>query len=301
MPTNSYSQKFDISKSQELKNKLSNFSFEEAAHALWRAKGSGVTVTLYKSGKILVQGTGTENFIHEYLGQNVEKQTTLNLPTEKNDKIEHSFTSWIGTDESGKGDYFGPLIIASVAITPKNQEILGNLGIKDSKKLDDKQIAQLAIKIKQNSLFSIVTITPKKYNEIYKSFNNLNKLLAWGHARAIENILEKAPDGSIKNAISDKFGDESFIKNALMKNGKNINLIQRVRAESDLAVASASVLARDEFVKRIDKLSSEFGISLPKGASSLVLEAAKEFVNKHGKSQLNRVAKLHFKTTKEIL
>ena len=86
-----------------------------------------------------------------------------------------------------------------------------------------------------------------------------------------------------------------------MKNGKNINLIQRVRAESDLAVASASVLARDEFVKRIDKLSSEFGISLPKGASSLVLEAAKEFVNKHGKSQLNRVAKLHFKTTKEIL
>ena len=187
MPTNSYSQKFDISKSQELKNKLSNFSFEETAHALWRAKGSGVTVTLYKSGKILVQGTGTENFIHEYLGQNVEKQTTLNLPTEKNDKIEHSFTSWIGTDESGKGDYFGPLIIASVAITPKNQEILGNLGIKDSKKLDDKQIAQLAIKIKQNSLFSIVTITPQKYNELYKSFNNLNKLLAWGHARAIEN------------------------------------------------------------------------------------------------------------------
>ena len=301
MQINSYSQKFDISKAQELKEKLSNFNFDRTAHALWRAKGRDVTITLYNSGKILVQGTGTENFIQKYLNPNISKQTTLNLQTEKNDKIDHNFESWIGTDESGKGDYFGPLIIASVAITQKNKDILNSFNIKDSKKLDDKQISQLAIKIKQHSIFSIVTINPQKYNELYKGFNNLNKLLAWGHARAIENILEKAPQNSIKNAISDKFGDESFIKNALMKNGKNINLIQRVRAESDLAVAAASILARDEFVKRIYNLSLEFGISLPKGSTSNVIDTAKEFANKYGKSQLSKVAKIHFKTTKEIL
>lgn len=301
MTQNNYTQKFDISKEKELKSKLQNFIFEQIPYAFWRAKASGVNVTLYKSGKLLVQGSKAEEFVKKYLNSNIENQTSLNLKIEKTDKIEHNFSSWIGTDESGKGDYFGPLIIASATVTPKNIEILSSLDIKDSKKLNDTQIEKLAIKIKQNSVFSIVTITPQKYNELYGKFKNLNRLLAWGHARAIENILEKSETADISNAISDKFGDESYIKNALINKGKKINLIQRVRAESDLAVAAASILARDEFVKRINQLSSMFGVQLPKGASSKVLEAAKKFVEKNGKNQLNNVAKLHFKTTHEIL
>ena len=156
----------------------------------------------------------------------------------------------------------------------------------------------MACQIKENSTFSVVTINPAKYNELYSKFKNLNNLLAWGHARAIENILEKK---ECKNAISDKFGNESLIKNALMTHGKTINLEQRVRAEDDIAVAAASILARNEFVQRFKKMSREYGINFQKGASEKVKEQAKLFIEKNGKEALPNIAKMHFKTTKEIL
>ncbi|MDD3419132.1 MAG: ribonuclease HIII, partial [Candidatus Gastranaerophilales bacterium] len=146
-----------------------------------------------------------------------------------------------------------------------------------------------------NATFAVVTINPAKYNELYDKFKNLNKMLAWGHARAIENILEKSP---CPNAISDKFGDEKLIKNALLKSGKEINLIQQVRAERDLAVAAASIVARDEFVKRLKNMSLQFGIELPKGASQRVIEQAK--IAKNKKIPLENIAKMHFKTTQNI-
>lgn len=293
---NSYSGLFNLSQESNLKEKLSGFQFEQVQHAFWRAKGQNVSATLYKSGKILVQGKGTEEFVKQYLSSAKQLKTS----SASNDSTEHNFSSWIGTDESGKGDFFGPLIIASVAVEPKNLEVLSSFGIQDSKKLSDVQIEKLALKIKQNAIFSVVTITPAKYNQLYDKFKNLNRLLAWGHARAIENILDKEAGKHIENAISDKFGNESLIKNALIDKGKKINLIQRVRAESDLAVAAASILARNEFVNRIARLSQEYGITLPKGASAEVLKAGKTFVEKHGKADLANVAKLHFKTTKEL-
>lgn len=303
MSENSYTQKIDPSKEKSLKEKLSHFSFEDAPYSFWRAKGEGLTITFYKSGKLLIQGKNIDSFISKYLEEKKSFQPKLgfDIPQKENNPLVHNFESWIGTDESGKGDYFGPLVIASVAVEPKNIEILNKFDIKDSKKLDDAQIAKIAAQIKQNAVFSVVIISPQKYNELYSKFKNLNKLLAWGHARAIENVLEKYPDGAIKNAISDKFGNDFFIKNALINKAKQINLIQRTKAESDLAVAAASILARDEFVKRIKRLSLEFGLELPKGASPRVLDAAKKFITKHGKNQLHQVAKLHFKTTNELV
>lgn len=295
---NSYSEKFDLKKESALKSQLqeSGYDFGTADHALWRAKGESVVATLYKSGKLLVQGAGTQNFTTKYLDTSPQL-SLISTPksAKKSDDISHDFDCWIGTDESGKGDYFGPLIIASVLVDEKNRKLFEEIGLKDSKKLTDDTISKLAVQIKNNSTFAVVTILPNRYNELYAKFNNLNKMLAWGHARAIENILEKAP---CQNAISDKFGDERLIKNALLKSGREINLVQQVRAERDLAVAAASIVARDEFVKRIAKLGQEYGLTLPKGASDKVVAQARLAKSKN--IDLKNIAKLHFKTTQNL-
>ena len=208
------------------------------------------------------------------------------------------FVPHIGTDESGKGDFFGPLVIAGVLVDEKNAELFKSLGIKDSKKLTDKKMLSLAAEIKQHAPHSVVMISNTKYNELYSSIRNLNRLLAWGHARAIENILD---NNVCEYALSDKFGDESLIKSALMKNGRSIRLEQMCKAESDIAVAAASVLARAAFVQKIQSMENTYGIKFQKGCSNLVKADAAEFVKKYGKERLKEVCKVHFKTYKEVL
>lgn len=133
------------------------------------------------------------------------------------------YITHIGTDESGKGDFFGPLVIAGVMVDEKAAKMFIEAGIKDSKKVTDKKILTLEPLIKQNSVYSVVPISNGKYNELYKNIKNLNKLLAWGHARVIENVLEQK---TCEYALSDQFGDESLIKSALMKRGQSIRLEQ---------------------------------------------------------------------------
>ena len=156
----------------------------------------------------------------------------------------------------------------------------------------------LAEEIKKTAPHSVIAISNPKYNQLYSNIKNLNRLLAWGHARAIENILEH---NNCEYALSDKFGDESLIKSALMKNGRSIRLDQMCKAESDIAVAAASVLARAVFVQKIQNMQNMYGITFPKGCSSLVKDSAKEFVLKYGKEKLSDVCKNHFKTYMEIL
>jgi len=208
-----------------------------------------------------------------------------------------SYIKHIGTDESGKGDFFGPLVIAAVCPDENAAKLFMDAGIKDSKKITDKKILALEPIIKQNAEYSVIVISNPRYNELYAKINNLNKLLAWGHARAIENVLEKT---DCKYALSDKFGDESLIQSALMEKGRNIKLEQMVRAESDVAVAAASVLARAAFVHKINDMQKEFGIEFPKGCAPQVKDAARNFVSKYGYEDLTKVCKKHFKTYKEI-
>jgi ribonuclease HIII len=207
-------------------------------------------------------------------------------------------TGWIGIDESGKGDYFGPLVIAAVHVTPRIAEDLLALNVRDSKKIADSVIKTLAVDIKTLCRHTIVAIGPERYNQLYAEIRNLNKLLAWGHAKALETLLEQVP---CQRAISDQFGDERLILNALQAKGKQIILEQRHRGEEDIAVAAASIVARDEFVRRLGRLSAETGVPLPKGASEAVKTAARSVVRKHGPEALAKVAKLHFKTTQQIL
>ena len=144
----------------------------------------------------------------------------------------------------------------------------------------------------------MVAIGPEKYNELYDQIQNLNKLLAWGHARVIENILENV---DCPNVLSDQFGDESLIKKALMKKGQGITLYQRPRAEENIAVAAASILARDGFLAYMAQLSQDHNITLPKGANPRVIQIGRKLVASSGKDVLRQVAKLHFKTTQSII
>jgi len=205
----------------------------------------------------------------------------------------------IGIDESGKGDYFGPLVIAAVFVDATTQGELKLMEVRDSKKISDGRILELAPDIKTICPHSVIAIGPQKYNELYAKIKNLNRLLAWGHAKALENLLERGV--TCERAISDQFGDERLILNALQAKGRTIVLEQRTKAESDLAVAAASILARAEFLLRLKRLSSEVGTTLPKGASPAVELAAKMIIKKHGQERLGSVAKLHFKTTKAVL
>lgn len=210
----------------------------------------------------------------------------------------------IGSDESGKGDYFGPLVSAAVYVDEQAAKLLVFEGVKDSKKLSDKKNEELAEKIMAicKNKYSIIEISPEKYNDLYDQFfrekKNLNTLLAWGHAKAIEELLTKV---ECNMAIADQFADERFILSKLQEKGKKLNLIQMHKAEENIAVAAASILARARFLQKLSKLSSEYEIDLPKGVSLNVINNAKNLVAAHGKDSLRKVAKLHFKTTKAVL
>jgi ribonuclease HIII len=211
----------------------------------------------------------------------------------------HNRIERIGIDESGKGDYFGPLVIAAVFVDARTQGELKLMEVRDSKKISDGRVLELAPDIRSICPHSIIAIGPKKYNDLYIKIKNLNRLLAWGHAKALENLLERGV--TCERAISDQFGDERLILKALQEKGRRIVLEQRTKAESDLAVAAASVLARAEFLVRLKRLSDEVGTTLPKGASAAVELAAKMIIKKHGRERLDSVAKLHFKTTQAVL
>ena len=209
-----------------------------------------------------------------------------------------STVSRIGIDESGKGDYFGPLVIAAVFVNPVAQQDLVLMRVRDSKKIADGPIVEMALKIRQLCPHSTVSIGPQRYNELYAKIQNLNRLLAWGHARALENLLLRV---DCDLAIADQFGDERLILNALQEKGKRIRLVQRTKGEADVAVAAASILARAEFLQRLSKLSQELNMVLPKGASPAVKVAAVTLIRRYGQERLHTIAKLHFNTTKQIL
>ncbi len=204
----------------------------------------------------------------------------------------------IGIDESGKGDYFGPLVVAGVHVSLRNAPELEAIGVMDSKRLTDRRALELSGKIRRACPHEMVVIGPERYNELYAKIRNLNRLLAWAHARVLENLLERVP---CEHALSDQFGDKSLIERALMKKGRAIHLEQKVRAEQEIAVAAASVVARAEFLRRLEALSATVGLPLPKGAGPQVDEAARTLVSRSGPEVLKRVAKLHFRTTKKVL
>ena len=206
---------------------------------------------------------------------------------------------YIGTDESGKGDYFGPLVIAGVYLTPEAGNYLRSLGIRDSKELSDLQIQQLAADIKKVNeiIYDVVLISPEKYNQLYENMGNLNRLMGWAHARVIENLLVKC---SAEEVISDKFGNEKIILDALQQRGRSIKLNQITKAEKFTAVAAASILARESVVEWFKIQSKKYKVEILKGSSSEVETVAKHLLEKYGEDILKKLVKIHFKTSNKV-
>jgi len=269
------------------------FRSVDYAHFGASSKPEKVNLTYYKSGKLFIQGKGTGEFVRFFLEPQILKKASVgyeDIIDEKGD------VDRMGVDESGKGDYFGPLVIASVFVGKGEAQSLRNMGVRDSKNISDKMAAILASKIKKTQKHSLVVIGPEKYNDLYEKMKNLNRLLAWGHARAIENILDLV---DCPKAISDQFGNKKLVENALFKKGRKIELVQMPRAESDMAVAAASILARAEFLRRLRMLEEQYKVELCKGASTKTKECALKAANEHEDrfDVLKNIAKLHFKTT----
>ena len=281
------------------------WEFSTLQYARWKAAHEKTQVTAYESGKLVVQGRGTEEFVTFLLEPEVLHEARFGYEQElaaiENPKM---FLPHAGIDESGKGDFLGPLCIACVYTDEASAKALLKGGVADSKTIGtDKKIFELAEIVRRETAgrFSVVAVGPEAYNRLYASFGNLNRLLAWGHAKALETLLEKVPD--CPRAISDQFAkSQDTVRNALQARGRQIVLEQMPKAEADVAVAAASILARCEFVTRMKALGEPvIGRSLPIGVSDAVLAAAREIVASQGAEALGRFAKMHFKTAEQVL
>jgi ribonuclease HIII len=272
----------------------------EVPHTQIAVATENCRINLYQSGKCLIQGKGANDWITFVLEPEITGEARLGYE----DILDpQSVEPHMGIDESGKGDFFGPLVIAAVYTDKATVETLREIGAKDSKRISSDRVAlQLASEIRKQleGKFTIVTIGPEAYNRMYASFKNVNRLLAWGHARAIENLLEKVPD--CPRALSDKFGPTHRIESALMKNGKKIQMDQRTKAESDPAVAAASIVARAAFLNGLRAIEKTYQIeTVPKGCSAKVKQIATELVAQRGPDILKKTCKCHFRTTDQVL
>lgn len=275
------------------------FEFSDKEHAVFSARKGKLNVTVYQKGpKVLIQGKETEDFIRFTLEPEVLGEARLGYEEVLQPEM---FAPHFGIDESGKGDYFGPLVIAGVYTDAAVTRHLMEAGVMDSKRVTSAaRIRQLAAVIRgtPGCRSEVVSIGPERYNALYESFGNLNRLLAWGHAKVIANLAAAVP--GCPRALSDQFARPEVLERALRQQNIPITLDQRTKGESDIAVAAASVIARERFVDWMDKTSEACGIRLPLGAGDAVTAAARELVRQRGPEALGKAAKLHFRTTAAV-
>ncbi len=277
------------------------FTFADKPHCLFSASKDKLVVLVYAKGpKVLLQGRGLEDFITFVLEPEVLGTATLGYEQELHPEM---FSPHIGVDETGKGDLFGPLVVAASYVDADLARAFRQIGITDSKRItSDGKIRALATEIRRlGAPHAILRLRPAKYNELYRKFGNLNRLLAWGHARVVENLLEQVPD--CPRALSDKFAHASLLQRALGERGRRIELEQRPKAESDPAVAAASILAREQLIDWLDRAAKDAGEStpFPRGASAQVKTRAVALGQQYGADALPQWIKMHFKTAAEVL
>jgi ribonuclease HIII len=300
-PLNSHTVPLTTEQAQTLRGHLAGegYEFEQRPYMLYFARGPKLTVAVYEKGpKAVIQGKGIEDFILFTLEPRILGTASFGQEEEQNPEL---FEPHFGIDESGKGDLFGPLVIAGVYVNPEIAHILRDAGVQDSKAIgSDRRILELAMAIRKARVpASVVTVAPPRYNELYRKIGNLNRLLAWGHARVIEDLCELCPD--CPRALSDKFANVQVLERSLMEKGRKIQLDQRTKAESDYAVAAASILAREKFINWMEEKGRESGITLPRGVSAQVKQAAIALIQAKGPEALETHAKMHFKTASEVL
>lgn len=256
-------------------------------HARWSVTGPGVAVTYYSSGKLVLQGPEVALFVDRYLS-GAEAPAS---PGSRDDER-------IGSDEAGKGDYFGPLTVAAVYASPADLARLRAIGVADSKQLSDETVARIAAAIEASTPHAVVVLDPQEYNRRHAEVGNVNVILGELHAQAILEVAARTP---CRNALVDRFGDVNYVRRALGGRAREFALEARPRAESHVAVAAASILARDAFLAGLRRLSDDCGIDLPKGAGDPVERIVGKVVSIVGRERLSKLAKVHFRTTQKIL
>jgi ribonuclease HIII len=298
---NSYTHPLSLGQATKFRELLEQlgFEFSPKEYTLFFAQKNRLSVAVYEKGpKVLVQGRGVEEFVQFELEPKILGEAKLGY---EEVHLPEMFEPHFGVDESGKGDFFGPLAIAGVYVDRGIARKLLDDGVQDSKRIgSDARIRSLAQTIRKtaNGLVDTVLIGPQRYNELYEKFGNLNKLLGWGHARVIENLLKKKPD--CPRSLSDQFADARVVEQSLLRHGRKIDIRQRTKAESDVAVAAASILAREAFINWLERRGKELGFRLERGASANVKEIAKKLVETTGPGALRELAKVHFRTAHEV-
>ena len=304
-----------------------NYRKREVPYSLYSIEGAHFNATLYekeKHGKrkLCVQGSKAEDFVLFQLEPIVLGVASLGYEKELNPEL---FSAHVGSDESGKGDYFGPLVVCCAYTDEKLSEEMQKLGVKDCKQMTDKAVLTVGAALR-NLLgptgYAVVKLGPAAYNRLYAKIRNINRMLAWAHGTAIEELLEKRP--GCDRVVVDQFAPtEATILRALKSRGKAAKVEQRHKAESDIAVAAASVIARELFIRDILKMSEDAdfnfagkGLSseqqanrsteqvfkVPMGSSDpRVRELAEEMVRKNGPTWLMNHCKAHFQTTDKVL
>lgn len=290
-----------------------DFAFSQPAHTFWQGRGEGAVVSFYTSGKVVVQGKEADRWagiVEAAADGTVHRRAAAparsagaaasvgGAPFAAGIAMlpEPKPNAWVGIDETGKGDYFGPLVVVAARVEVAQLPLLAELGVDDSKKLTDKRALAIAADLEKVVPYRSMVLMPTKYNELYARIGNLNQLLAWAHAATAEDVLEVADAELI---LSDQFSKANLVERRLKERGRQCRYQQRTKAEDDPAVGAASILARAVFVRRMAQLSESFGIELPKGAGPPVLAAARRIVAERGPEALGDVAKLHFRTTQQ--
>ena len=301
MGLTTYTQEIEEGDVEKLRELLKRGGFEmlEKPYAYYGARKGKLNVTVYEKGpKVLIQGKDTEEFVKFILEPEILGEARLGYEEVHNPEM---FQPHFGIDESGKGDYFGPLVIAGAYTDSESTRALMEAGVMDSKRVSSRdRIVNLSgiIRRTQGVKVSVISVGPKRYNELYERFANLNELLAWGHAKVIKELSELVP--GCPRALSDQFANPRVLERALARQEVNVKLQQRTKGESDVAVAAASILAREAFVRWIENASESWGLALPLGAGAPVLASGREFVALHGRERLAEIAKFHFKTTNQL-
>lgn len=298
----SYTHALTSSQAAKLRTLLEGrgWEFQAKPYCLYAAAKGKVNISVYEKGpKIVVQGKETEEFVTLLLEPEVLGEAKLGY-----EEVHHPemFQPHIGVDESGKGDLFGPLVIAGVYVDGEVAHRLREIGAVDSKRISsDERIFKIASDIRRipGLAWEVIAINPERYNELYTKFGNLNRLLAWGHAKVIETLLTRVP--GCQRAISDQFANPAVLQRALQTRGREIELVQRTKAESDPAVAAASILAREAFVRWLNDQTHKWGVTFYKGVSENVKQSAVSLVQMHGREVLPTLCKMHFRTSSEIL
>jgi len=264
-------------------------------HAHFSVRGEGVTATLYRSGKLVVQGAGAALFVERYLARGAGEGRRAPAAARPALAAERLGRTLVGGDESGKGDYFGPLVVAAVRIEPGDAEKLVAGGVMDSKQVGDTTALRLAAALRTRFPVALRVLDPPEYSRRQAQHGNVALLLAEVYREVVAEIA--TPGCAV---LIDQFSNS---KDRLLRalRGLDIELFQEHKAERAAAVAAASLVARAEFLIRLRELSEEVGLALPKGAGPPVLKAGRELVQLHGPAILERVAKMHFKTTEKLI